>query len=309
MDLRKLSNDHFVRAFEERAATERKVMSEVIEFVREGLRREIWFEVKLTSMWDFMTKHLKYSSGAAQRRIDAAKLYGEVAELKTWVENGDINLTQVTNLAYAIKAKQKASDALVSVEQKKEIFESIRNTVGVKSDQVIAKMLDISIEDPDQVQIQQDGGQLITFRLTPEQVALMNSVRSEMSHVNPNPKTPEILEYSFRKTLSAKLKNSKVTSVMEVDANDGKLVSFSKRRRSRNPAYIPAQLRRVIEREQPCCRWKNQDGSACGSQFQLEIDHIKSLWAGGETVRENLQRLCGIHNRLKYRREANIKRC
>ncbi|MBY0384796.1 HNH endonuclease, partial [bacterium] len=48
---------------------------------------------------------------------------------------------------------------------------------------------------------------------------------------------------------------------------------------------------------------KDQNGHRCTSQKFLQIDHIHNWSQGGTHDLENLQVLCGVHNRLKYERE------
>ena len=45
----------------------------------------------------------------------------------------------------------------------------------------------------------------------------------------------------------------------------------------------------------------------CGSKWQLNIDHIKPVWAGGTNDLSNLRVLCGQHNRYLYRSQSNVR--
>jgi hypothetical protein len=40
----------------------------------------------------------------------------------------------------------------------------------------------------------------------------------------------------------------------------------------------------------------------------LQVDHIQPQWAAGSHHPDNLQILCGPHNRLKYQKEAGLQR-
>ena len=77
---------------------------------------------------------------------------------------------------------------------------------------------------------------------------------------------------------------------------------------------IPAETKRIIFRRDRVCRWvhpengqKNgrETGTICGGTFQLQIDHVKPVHQGGGNQPANLQVLCGVHNRLKYRIESS----
>ncbi len=68
---------------------------------------------------------------------------------------------------------------------------------------------------------------------------------------------------------------------------------------------VSRQARRVVFQRDQSCQYVHQDGRRCGSRYQLQVDHIHSQWLGGGHGIENLQLLCGMHNRDKYRREIN----
>jgi hypothetical protein len=189
-----------------------------------------------------------------------------------------------------------------------------------QTEQIVAKMLDIPIVKKAPPKIQQDGSMTGTYSFTPAQTEFYHRVELKMSHVNPNPQFEEVFEYLAKNFLSPEIKKerraAKKVAISEVRPATG-LESETQPLRKPNsaedeprpykdPAYISPQVRREIEQEQPSCRWLYPDGTMCESEFQLQIDHIKSIWAGGDSRKSNLQRLCGIHNRKKYRLEANI---
>ncbi len=67
---------------------------------------------------------------------------------------------------------------------------------------------------------------------------------------------------------------------------------------------IPVHVRREIYQRDRCCQWRDPvTGKKCGSRFLLQLDHIRSVSAGGGNEPENLQLLCAVHNRLKFKCE------
>lgn len=76
-------------------------------------------------------------------------------------------------------------------------------------------------------------------------------------------------------------------------------------------SHVQAETRRMVFQQHECCQWKDPiTGVKCSSKFQLQLDHIQPIWDGGSNDPSNLQVqvLCSVHNREKYRREAGIKR-
>lgn len=78
---------------------------------------------------------------------------------------------------------------------------------------------------------------------------------------------------------------------------------------TRQRRAVPLPVRRAIFQKDRCCQWTDpRTKQICGSRFQLQIDHIQPLWAGGRNSPGNLQLLCSTHNRAKYRQESRIRR-
>jgi 5-methylcytosine-specific restriction endonuclease McrA len=48
------------------------------------------------------------------------------------------------------------------------------------------------------------------------------------------------------------------------------------------------------------CSYIDRHGNQCSSRRFLQIDHIHSWSLGGTHDPQNLQVMCGIHNRIKY---------
>jgi hypothetical protein len=60
-----------------------------------------------------------------------------------------------------------------------------------------------------------------------------------------------------------------------------------------------AQVRReVTARDGGSCAWIGEEGRRCGSQWQLEIDHVQAAALGGKATVEEMRILCRRHNML-----------
>jgi 5-methylcytosine-specific restriction endonuclease McrA len=69
--------------------------------------------------------------------------------------------------------------------------------------------------------------------------------------------------------------------------------------RSKDPAAIPAEVRRQVwERDRGRCAWTGPDGKRCGSRWQLEVDHVDPVARGGTSALGALRVLCRNHNLL-----------
>lgn len=69
-----------------------------------------------------------------------------------------------------------------------------------------------------------------------------------------------------------------------------------------NRSAIPAAIRKTLLHSNATCSYKDRHGNQCSSRRFLQIDHIHSWSLGGTHDPQNLQVLCGAHNRMKYER-------
>jgi hypothetical protein len=61
--------------------------------------------------------------------------------------------------------------------------------------------------------------------------------------------------------------------------------------------------RAVFEKAQHCCEYTHPlTGKRCGSEFQLQIDHVRPLACGGSDEIKNLRALRGLCNRREAQR-------
>ena len=282
-------------------------------------------------------------------------------KIKKDFESGALNLSQSSMIASSVRQKEKEIreknlkekgstssginpnvNAQLTVDQKKELVDLVKNKNLQESQVLIAKTLDLKIKKSDKKSLQQDESVRIETTLSKDQMAMVTRVKELISHINPDPSMAEIIEflakdYIKRKDPLAKKPIAKVTAESEVTCkregvttekekreglsknkseNDGAPSNVTADSAVKNIKPIQAKIARFIFQRDQVCQWKtngenlnNGDDSTlktqiCGSKFQLQIDHKKPRWQGGENASENLQILCRVHNVLKYKRES-----
>src|SRR4051812_13299129 len=107
MELKLMTDKTFLDNFSYLVKSERKITADLIEYVKEMDRRRLYLEMGFTSLFQFMTEHLGYTPGSAQRRIDSARMLRDVPELREKLASGELNLMQVSTLARAVREKEK----------------------------------------------------------------------------------------------------------------------------------------------------------------------------------------------------------
>lgn len=258
--------------------TERGITAEIISHIAEVDRRRLYLPMGFTSLFGYLTS-LGYPPASAQRRIDAARLSREVPVLEK-LQNGELNLTQISILAQGFRRKE------VSSEVKSDLVAAIQNQDIKQTEIAVHQILDLPVVVHDKKHFQQDESVRVEITFSKEQWQILSRVKEVISHSLPNPPLPALIE----RLAESFLKKHDPTSER-------------KSRRVTNSSGIRAIDRRAVFRRDQVCQWRLPDGRVCGSRFQAQIDHRVARSAGGTHEFENLQVLCGVHNRLKYELE------
>lgn len=300
-------------ALKNKSLHERELLADIIEHIAEVDRRKLFFQFSCRNLFEYLTRELKYSAGSARRRIDAARLLSEVPELKSDLQSGQLNLTQVSVVAQSFKSvRQKMGHSRQQiVEQKRSILATVKDKTIAETQVLTAKQLGIQPLAYEKKRLQADKSMRIEMTLTEEQVTLLEKAKELISHAKPGATVADVFEVALRELILRKdpaavkrvvKRNS--TSTVEVDtAEPTKPVAPNSKVSPASRKAIPAHIKRKIFQKDRCCQW-SENGSAaiCGSKFQLQIDHMKSVWAGGTNGTENLRLLCSHHKGSIFRK-------
>ena len=322
-----LENTELINQLKNLVATERKVTSEIVEFIKEVDRRKLYLQFGFTSLFAYLTEEFGYTPASAQRRIDAARMSVELPQIQEDLKAGVLNLTQVSILAQSLRQKMKdMPETKVSAAEKKVLLEQVKGQSLDQTQQIISKGLDIEVQLAERKRVQKDESVRVEVTFSKEQMADLKRVKELISHWNPNPSLSELVSLlaseflkkkdPLRKGVRAEIQRT-ITSAAEAEPhqNANNLESDSSENlfvrddaaieiRSKNTRYIGPAIKRATFQRDRCCQWRDRkSGKLCGSRFQLQIDHKKSIWKGGGNEADTLQVLCSIHNHLKYELE------
>src|ERR1700733_10095456 len=95
-NLKSLSNENLLSLIASKVQKERDLTLEVIELLREIKIRRLHLSRGYSSLHEFCVKELKYSDGAAYRRIKAMDLVVENPKTVEAIKEGRLNLTVVS---------------------------------------------------------------------------------------------------------------------------------------------------------------------------------------------------------------------
>ncbi len=329
MTVKTLSNPELLERFNKLVRTERKITHLVLECIAEIDRRKLYSQKAYSSLFDYLVNEFGYSPSAANRRIASARLLREVPEMAEKIESGALNLSQLAKVHQAISTVQKTENRKVEVTEKRELLEKIENTTQDKTELILAQELNLPVEVIDRAKIHRDESVTLTISLSKEQMELLKKVGDLISHAVPEKKWAQVLTYLAQKELYRRTKKKELTRHLETQqghpeakpkdlskrsfaslrmirsARDGnsaqKSTSATEVKNLKNRPAIPTATRKTLLHADAKCEFKSPQGKSCDSRHYLQIDHIKSVSRGGGNELENLQVLCGAHNRYKYR--------
>lgn len=334
----KLSNHELDANLKRLVGSERKILHSILEHINEVATRQLYLEKAHSSLYEYLVKECHYSGSAAMRRIAAAKLLKEVPVVSEKIQSGVLNLSQIGELARAIKEKENTGVQVSSL-QKEKLLAVISGKSTVETQKEISKGLDLDLKIPEKKFVQKDDSVRVELTLTASQYQkLLNckdlaahSLLSESSDIS----LAAVIERLANHYLSQKTKPSAAEEIQDrsmlkdwkrgtdtsIPRTSEKVVNKlggksgrktaknnePEKPKSTNKTLTPKTRKEILARDK-CCQYKDlTTGKICGSTFGLEVDHIKPQWASGDHSSENLQTLCRAHNIYKYQRQANLK--
>ena len=175
-------------ALKNKSFHERELLADIIEHIAEVDRRKLFYQFNCRNLFEYLTRELKYSAGSAQRRIDAARLLADVPELKSDLQLGHLNLTQVSVVAQSFKsARQSAKDHPRQnvIEQKRQILAAVKDKTIAETQVFAAKQLGIQPLAFEKKRLQSDKSMRVEMTLTEEQVTLLEKAKHSSNNKKP----------------------------------------------------------------------------------------------------------------------------
>lgn len=160
----------------------------------------------------------------------------------------------------------------------------------------MATFFDLPVIQVSTQKVQADESVRVEMTFSKEAYEKVKRAQELMSHAVPHKDLALFLEYLSEKVIRQKTKESKA-EIQTLKSTATVAVKI-----------LTTSAKRVVHGTHMCCQYKDPvSGRICNSKWFLQIDHKQSRWAGGQHDIENLQVLCGQHNRLKYRHETGVK--
>ena len=263
-----MTDDQIETQLKDLIQVERRNTNEILKLINLAESRDLALKRGFSSTFDWLTTGLGYSSSAANRRIQSARLIQAMPEIAEKLEVGDVNLTTLTKARSAIRASEKVNGKKMNLDRQAEVIDAIANQT---SEQVDATLLTILPETASTVhqerakQITEDLTRL-TLNLTKEDMEKLAWAKDYLSHVVPD----GALGLIFARVLT----------------------EFKERHETKT----------TVKAQRLTCEFTDQKtGRTCGSTYQTESDHIVPAALGGSDDPSNRRCLCRKHNQMMAR--------
>lgn len=210
-----LSNSDLLARFGKLVQTERKITHLILECIAELDARKLYLDKAYPSLYEFLIQEFGYSSSAALRRIESARLLREVPEMATKIESGALNLSQLSKVQQAVRAVQKTEDRKLDTEEKKDLLRRIEYMTQQQTEVILSQALSLPILIDDKEKYNRDESVTLTITLSKEQMAFLKQAQDLISHSVPEKKWADVITYLAQKEIHrrTKLKSTKVVSV------------------------------------------------------------------------------------------------
>lgn len=304
-----LSNTELLSRFGKLVQTERRITHLVLECIAEIDSRRLYLDKAYPSLYEYLVQGFGYSSSAALRRIESARLLREVPGVAEKIESGALNLSQLSKVQQAVRTVQKIEDRKLDLEEKRELLSRIEHATQQQTEVILSQALSLPVFSEDKEKNHRDESVTLTITFSKKQMEILKQAQDLIAHAVPEKKWAEVITYLAQKEVirrtDIKLSKKSTDKSKSESANASEINASSKF--STNPIRKPLStaLKKVILNRDKCCQYQDKvTGKICGSTRFLQNDHRQSVWAGGSDEISNLQMLCAQHNRYKYQKES-----
>ncbi len=332
MTLKALTSDQLLSETKIIVSEERRITAKLIEHLTEINQRLLFLRLGYSSLFEFVTKELGLSEGAAQRRIQSMRLMQDLPETRQAYENGSLSLSNAAKLQSHFQASKKFGVAK-TIEEKKEIAKSAENKSQSECDQMLFK-LSPELPRPEKAKILSPTLRELKFSISEELFKKIERLRELLGHSHPNATLAELMELLVTSHLT-KLEKTKglqpqgaqkcnANTQKSAEKNSDQNADSNSREMGENPKMahvevgktdknnlvhtaaktlpvgirvaLPVQIKRQVwSRADGRCEYEYQ-GRRCTSRYQLEVDHVHPLALGGSNELSNLKLKCRHHN-------------
>ena len=302
MKLKHLSNQQLHLQSKLAADKERLSTIEVLWYLRENEKRMLYAQMGFKDLKEYCIKELKLSEGSAWRRISAMRLLKEIPEVEAKIQNGNLNLTQISMMNTHFR------EVKTTKVEKQEIAASLENQTTKVTERILAERKpDGFVPKPIEIEKPIKGNKTeITFVIDDELQKDLEEIQVLLG--KPFSKlelfkmmTAQTLENLKKEKRRAQPLRRQIASTESTSAlSESKSGVTTSKPESKSRCVSKMIVRAVKHRDQHQCQYVDPETEKqCRAQHHLQIEHKIPFAKGGTSDLQNLELLCPTHNRLR----------
>jgi hypothetical protein len=331
MSLKHLSDSELIVSTRSALGDLRAAEVHLLRHFAEIAERRLWTEAG--SLYKFLAQEFNLTDDQVYSRLQAMRLVQALPELEVKLESGRLSITNALKAQRVFTSESKKR--LISSDEKREVIASLENASTRKADRILATRYPESKLLPEKIKPVAENQNLIQFYVDDETLKHIEELKARFSHQMPSGKMEDLIKILIKK-VNKPTKPRARQAQAEQGQNPGKNAQTETQQRTLtngpsltptqnlnsnriptsrpNPApttilsiktrsrYISAVAKRELEktRAKGCAHKDRSTGRLCGSTYFLQMDHIHEFCNGGSNAAENLQWLCGFHNRHRF---------
>ncbi len=308
MEIQTIDSDTLISNTKILVGKERELTTRVIEHLYEIERRYLFASRGYSSMYEFCIKELKYSEGAAHRRIAAMRLVKVVPQTKEFVQTGKLTLTQASAVQGFFNNERKINKKEYSPSQKLKVIESVCGQSKRDTEKTLLKI------SPNAILAKNDktrtmtaaGDTRISFTADNELMQKLKRVKELAAHkLNGSESYADIIKLLADKFIKENDPNLKPPLQKAPKTNLTKVTNFTspesyKQKSTSQTRYIPQKVKQEVwHRDDGKCTYRDpKTKHQCHSKYGLEYEHLIPFSHGGPSTTDNLTLRCRTHNKL-----------
>ena len=156
------------------AEVERKSIRQVLEWIVLAEQERVPQELGYKNTYDWLITRHKYSGGAANRRIQAARLLKDVPEVAIKIETGALTLTTMWQAQKFMRGQKAAT--------KRQVLQKLENKTSEQVERELHSIFPDMVKIEEKTVYRQDGRLRIIVEFTKEEAEEFEKARSQLSH-------------------------------------------------------------------------------------------------------------------------------
>lgn len=284
---------------------ERQAMLAVLDRLREIHSRSVHLQMAFSSLHEFCVVELKYSDGAAHRRIHGMWLSTDLPKAKEAIADGSLSLSTAAILRKYFRSDENTCSTL---EEKEALLERVKGKSKTECERILyPKRTGTPIRfmaDDETMELLKRLSELTAIGEKNTAALIKRVAQIALRAIDPSAPKPQ----ARKSAAAASATNISACASNTATTKTGPLAEKIKRASLEKLTTVPPSGSRYIAVNVERGVWIRDGGQCtfvepfskrrCTSRFGLQLDHVMPFACGGPSTFDNLRLRCRGHNAL-----------